>query len=85
MLVSFVKVKPKSKFQIYSFAVIALLLILETLWLLPVLDARATEVINGTAVPFSNTHFIYIAFDAVKFVLPCVLGVSIAKSNLKFE
>jgi hypothetical protein len=85
MLISFFKAKPKNKFQLYSFAVIALLLILETLWLLPVLDARATEVINGTAAPFSGGHFIYIAFDSIKFLLLFALGVSIAKSNLKFE
>jgi hypothetical protein len=85
MLASFIKVKPKNKLQLYSFAVIALLLILETVWLLPVLDARATEVINGTAPPFSNGHLIYIAFDAIKFVLLFVLGASIVKSNLKFE
>lgn len=85
MLASFVKIKPKGKFALYSFAAIALLLILETVWLLPVLDERATEVINGTAAPFSNGHFIYIAFDAVKLILLLALGVSIAKNNLKFE
>jgi hypothetical protein len=58
---------------------------LETVWLLPLLDARATEVINGTAAPFSNLHFVYIAFDAIKFILLFVLGISITKDNLKFE
>jgi hypothetical protein len=85
MFVSFIKVKPKHKLQLYSFAVIAFLLVLETVWLLPVLDARATEVINGTAAPFSNGHFIYIAFDAIKFILLFVLGASVARSNLKFD
>ncbi|MCA1637771.1 MAG: hypothetical protein LC768_05445 [Acidobacteria bacterium] len=85
MLISFGKIKPKGNFAIILFAIIALLLFLETVWLLPVLDARAIEVINGRAAPFSNMHFIYIAFDAVKFVLLFALGISIAKNYLKFE
>lgn len=87
MLITFVKVKLKGKFAHFSFDVIVFLLFLETVWLLPVLDAQAIEVINGTAAPVSNsyTHFIYIAFDAIKFVLLFALGVTIAKNNLKIE
>src|SRR5688500_7186181 len=51
------------------FGVIALILLIETVWLLPILDVRAEEVIAGTAEPFSNLHLFYIAFDAVKFIL----------------
>ncbi|HXG83945.1 MAG TPA: hypothetical protein VNI84_07950 [Pyrinomonadaceae bacterium] len=85
MLASFFFARPRNKFPLVSFGIIALLLILETVWLLPVLDARATEVISGTAEAFSNGHFIYIVFDAIKFILLLVLGVSLAKNNLKFE
>ena len=56
------------------FGVIALILVLETVWLLPVLDVRAEQVIAGTAEPFSGLHLFYIAFDAVKFILLFVLG-----------
>ena len=85
MLVSLIKNPPKSKFPIYAFAAIAVLLVLETVWLLPVLDARATEVIAGTAAPFSASHFVYIAFDALKLVLLLALGASLLKRNLRFE
>ena len=85
LIISLFLKRPKTKLPIYLFAVILILLILETVWLLPVLDARATEVINGTNAPFSNAHFIYIAFDAVKFILLFALGISIAKSHLKSE
>lgn len=85
MLAAFVFARPKNKFPLVCFGIIALLLILETVWLLPVLDARAIEVINGTAAPFSNKHLIYIAFDAVKFILLFALGVSVTKNSLKFE
>ena len=67
------------------FGVIAVLLILETVWLLPVLDARATEVINGTAAPYSNTHLIYIAFDSIKFLLLFALGVNLTKQQLELK
>src|SRR5690349_5135964 len=35
------------------FSAVALILLFETAWLLPALDARAEEVIQGTAAPFS--------------------------------
>ena len=85
LVISFFLKRPKTKFPFYAFGVIFVLLLLETFWLLPVLDARATEVINGTAAPMSNSHFIYIAFDAVKFLLLFALGVSLTKQNLKFD
>lgn len=64
------------------FAVILLILGVETLWLLPLLDARAEQVINGTADPFSNMHLIYIALDAVKLVLLFILGTVTARQFL---
>ena len=64
------------------FATIALILCVETFWLLPVLDARAEEVINGTAEPFSKMHFIYIALDAVKLILLFTLGIVVTKRQL---
>lgn len=85
MVFSFVKARPKNRFPLVSFAAVALLLLLETVWLLPVLDARATLVISGKVPPQSNLHLIYIAFDAVKFVLLLALGISAAKNYLRFE
>jgi hypothetical protein len=85
MLMTFVKAKPKAKLARFSFGVIAFLVFLETVWLLPVLDVRATEVISGTAAPYSSAHFIYIAFDAIKFVLLFVLGTALLRQNLNFE
>jgi hypothetical protein len=86
MLVSLLAKRPrKPRFPSVAFGVIAFLLILETLWLLPVLDARATEVINGTAAPYSSTHLIYIAFDSIKFLLLFALGVNLTKQQLEFK
>ena len=85
MIFSFVKAKPKNRFPLVWFAAVAFLLLLETVWLLPVLDARATIIVSGGNVPDSNLHLIYIAFDAVKFVLLFALGASAAKNHLRFE
>ncbi len=85
MIIALFIKRPKTRFPLYTFSVIVGLLLLETFWLLPVLDARATEVINGTAAPFSNSHFIYIVFDAIKILLLLALGVSLTKQNLRFE
>ncbi|MDA1312173.1 MAG: hypothetical protein O2968_02460 [Acidobacteria bacterium] len=42
--------------------------LLETVWLLPVLDERARIVIDGGMPPASNLHELYIALDVVKFL-----------------
>ena len=44
-------------------------LLLETLWLLPTLDARAQVVIDAGTPPASSLHDLYIAVDVVKFML----------------
>ncbi len=85
MLMTFVKTKPKVKLAHFSLSVIAFLLFSQTVWLLPVLDARAIEVINGNTVPDSNAHLIYIVFDVIKFVLLFALGAGITRSYLKVE
>lgn len=85
LLFTFVKIRPKGKSPLVLFAVIAFLLFLETFWLLPVLDARAVAVINGTAEPFSNLHVVYIIFDAIKFILLFALGANITKNYLKLD
>ena len=67
------------------FGCIVLILVLETAWLLPVLDVRAEKVIAGTAEPFSSLHLFYIAFDAVKLILLFVLGTLMFRRYLRSE
>jgi hypothetical protein len=65
------------------FGLVVVILIAETFWLLPVLDARAVQVITGTAEPFSKLHFFYIGFDAVKLVLLFALGTVMVKRHVR--
>lgn len=68
--------------SIWVFGSIVAILIFETVWLLPVLDVRAQQVIDGTAEPFSNMHIVYIFCDALKLVLLLTLGVLISRRHL---
>lgn len=85
MLISFVKAKPKNKIASAAFRTVVVLLFLETVWLLPFLDARAVSVVNGETVPPSILHFVYIVFDAIKLVLLFVFGTLLTRQNLKSE
>jgi hypothetical protein len=67
------------------FGSIILILVAETVWLLPVLDARAGRVIAGTAEPFSNLHFVYIALDAAKLILLFILGTRMVRQHVRSD
>ena len=45
-----------------------LLLIIQTIWLLPALDTRAQMHIDGRVVPASNHHLYYIGFEITKTI-----------------
>src|SRR5215213_430995 len=82
IVLSLILNKTRNRFALVAFGLVAMILFLETIWLLPLLDARATEVINGTAAPFSNLHLIYIVFDAIKLLLLFGLGVNLTRQHL---
>lgn len=56
--------------------ILLLLLTTQTLWLLPVLDERAGQIVAGATVSASKHHLFYIAADAVKALV--LLGVSVS-------
>lgn len=85
LLISFFFAKPENNLAPVVFGAIAILLILQTVWLLPALNARAAAVISASFAASSNTHFIYIAFEVIKFILLFTLGVSLVNNYLKFE
>ncbi len=51
------------------------LLILQTIWLLPALDFRAEQIIQGISVPDSNLHFYYVIAEGVKVIFLSIFGV----------
>ena len=84
-LLSLIGPRTIGRASVLIFGAIALILFAETVWLLPVLDVRAAQVIAGTAEPFSNLHIVYIAFDAIKFILLFVLGTMTFRQHLRRE
>ncbi len=76
LLIAFFRVRNSTRTMLVALGLVLLILLLETIWLLPVLDARAEMVIAGTAPPFSNSHIVYIVFDAIKLIALAVLGIA---------
>lgn len=59
-----------------------MLLIIQTFWVLPALDARAELYIQGKPVPPSNLHFYFVGMETVKVVSLGIFGVSPIKSTV---
>lgn len=55
-------------------AIPAVMVILQTVWMLPVLDARAELHIIGAEVPPSNMHFYYVAAEIIKVISLAATG-----------
>lgn len=56
---------------------IVVILLVQTAWLLPALDARAQKVINNQQVGPSRLHLIFIAAELIKVGLLFTVGVSL--------
>lgn len=56
------------------------LLLLQTVWLLPVLDKRAVKRINGNKIDPSPLHLFFILFEIIKLVM--ILLVSVRSMHL---
>lgn len=61
------------------FALAALLLVIETFWLLPALDARAKMVINGKQLAASSLHLYFVAAEVIKLGALLMLGFQLFK------
>lgn len=75
--------RPLARVAVIIFGCVAVILVAETIWLLPALDVRAEQVIAGTAEPFSSLHLFYIGFDAVKLILLFVLGTLMFRLHVR--
>lgn len=55
-------------------AAILFILLLQSLWLFPVMDARALQIIAGKQVPDSYHHWVYIILEVDKLILLAIHG-----------
>lgn len=83
LLVTFFMAKNLSRFGTIAFAIVLLILTVQTAWLLPSLDIRAEQVITGVAAPFSMTHYYYIGTEVIKLLLVFALGWDLTKRVAK--
>lgn len=60
-----------------SLILAGIILVLQTLWLLPALDTRAELYISGASVPPSNIHLYYVAAEGIKMMALIVLGIGL--------
>ena len=51
------------------------LLLLQTVWLLPVMDARAELVIQNGPAPASHMHIVYVVFEVLKVGTLALFGI----------
>ncbi len=62
------------------YLIVLLILIIQTVWLLPALDARAEMIINHQDVHPSNNHFYYVGMELLKVLCLTVFGITLFKS-----
>lgn len=70
------------KWQNLAFVIPFALLLIQTFWLLPALDARAKLHIQGENVPPSNLHFYYVGMEITKVICLSIFGTMLFKNEL---
>lgn len=75
LIVSTIADKRLRTTDFYILSIPLILLALQSIWLLPSLDARAELFIQGNPPPSSYLHFLYILLEVIKVVVLFVYGV----------
>ena len=81
LITSFMGSRPLFGWQHVFFLVPLLILILQTVWLLPALDVRAGLHIEGQPVPPSNLHFYYVGMEVVKVAGLAIFAIQQLKNQ----
>ncbi len=67
------------KFKNTTFLISFILLIAQTVWLLPALDARAQLIIDGEHIAPSNLHVYFVLMEGIKTICLFIFGISLFK------
>lgn len=70
------------KLQSFLFVIPLILLLVQTLWLLPTLNARAELHIQGELVSSSYLHYYYVGFEVIKLICLFTFGITLFKYPL---
>lgn len=79
MLLALVLAGRRTWLPVFAAAATAVLVVIETAWLLPVLDQRVGLIIAGQQPPESNLHILYIAAQVAKLAVLCLLAAAAAR------
>lgn len=63
-----------------EWSALLIILLLQTFWLLPLLDVRAEKVIQMIEIEPSNLHYYYVALEMIKVLILFVFGKKLFKS-----
>lgn len=68
-----------SKTGFYLVASLSVILLLETVWLLPVLDSGADKIIHGQPFDHHGLHWAYVIFEIIKAPVLLLIGLDSRK------
>lgn len=68
-------IKKTSKRELYLIIVISTIMVVETVWLLPLLDAGANRIINGQPSGDGISHWLYVLLEIVKVPVLLLIGL----------
>lgn len=73
-----VLIRKFSKFMLFYIPVT--ILILQTFWLMPILNHRADQMIQGMKILPSYAHFFYVLLECIKVISLFFLGIKVIRS-----
>lgn len=76
---------PLRRWSLTGATILAMLLFIQTIWLLPVLMERVSHIVAGATVSSTHHHLFYVLFEAAKALLLITLAVgALAKITAPF-
>lgn len=75
--------QPASKKGFYLIAIISAILIMETAWLLPKLDANANKIIQGLPSGDYVSHWLYVLCEIIKIPVLLLIGWESSRGAFK--
>lgn len=79
LLLVLVVIGSRTWLSLFGAVVLAAMVVVETIWLLPVLDQRVGLIIAGRQPPQSSLHVVYIALQILKLAVLCGLAAIAAR------
>ena len=72
--------QPVETLTIWWYSIAVVLLVAQTFWLLPALDARANALINGQTPKKSSLHWYFVGAELIKVICLLLLAIALFKS-----